>query len=186
MLTKISGVAIFFTLFLWGERYIVVDLTKQRAYAIEDDRVLFSGKVSTGKRGYETPTGVYRILEKKRKHVSNLYPKPNGGAKMPYMMRLTWSGIAMHQGYTPNYRASHGCIRLKRGFARRLYRWAKVGMRVVVKEGKKRKRAYGVDNIRFKKALDSLKYKREKISYKKRLRKVKKRSISVDYEVIDI
>jgi hypothetical protein len=40
---------------------------------------------------------------------------------MPYMQRLTWGGIAMHAGYLPGYRASHGCIRLPRAFARKLY-----------------------------------------------------------------
>jgi len=111
---------------------IVVDLSEQKAYAIEDGYVIFEGRISSGKAGRETPNGEFRILQKKRKHISNLWPKPNGGAKMPYMMRLTNSGIAMHLGYVPNRPASHGCIRLKRGFAQRMYRWAKVGTPVYV------------------------------------------------------
>ena len=51
---------------------------------------------------------------------------------MPYMMRLTNSGIAMHLGYVPNKPASHGCIRLKKGFAQKMYRWASVGTTVYV------------------------------------------------------
>jgi lipoprotein-anchoring transpeptidase ErfK/SrfK len=80
----------------------------------------------------ETPNGEYTIMQKKRYHKSNLWPKPNGGAKMPYMMRLTNTGIAMHLGHVPNRPASHGCIRLKNGFAQKLYRWARVGTKVVV------------------------------------------------------
>ncbi|SFV56621.1 hypothetical protein MNB_SV-8-190 [hydrothermal vent metagenome] len=117
---------------LWAYQEIVVDLSEQKAYAIEDGYIVFEGRISSGKIGRETPNGEFKILQKKRKHVSNLWPKPNGGAKMPYMMRLTNSGIAMHLGYVPNRPASHGCIRLKNGFAQKMYRWARVGTPVYV------------------------------------------------------
>jgi len=118
---------------LFGYKEIVVDLSEQRAYAIEDGEIVFDGPVSTGVRGRETPNGEYRILQKKRYHKSNLWPKPNGGAKMNYMLRLTNSGIAMHLGYVPKIGpASHGCIRLKNGFAQRMYEWARVGTYVSV------------------------------------------------------
>ncbi len=112
--------------------YIMVNLSEQKAYAIEDDYVLFEGRISSGKPGRETPEGEFRILQKKRYHTSNLWPKPKGGAKMPYMLRLTNSGIAMHLGYVPNKAASHGCIRLKKGFAEEMFDWAKVGTMVYV------------------------------------------------------
>jgi lipoprotein-anchoring transpeptidase ErfK/SrfK len=116
---------------LFGHKEIVVDLSEQRAYAIEDGMIVFDGPISTGVRGRETPEGEYRILQKKRHHKSNLWPKPNGGAKMNYMLRLTNSGIAMHLGYVPKSGpASHGCIRLKNGFAQRMYMWARVGISV--------------------------------------------------------
>jgi len=112
---------------------IVVNLSEQRAYAIEDGIVVFEGKISTGRRGRETPKGKYRILDKERYHRSNRWPKPNGGAKMNYMLRLTNSGIAMHLGYVPKRGpASHGCIRLKNGFAQRMFKWAKIGTDVYV------------------------------------------------------
>jgi len=111
---------------------IVVDLSMQKAYALEDGNIVFEGRISSGKQGRETPNGVYNIMQKKRMHVSNLWPKPKGGAKMPYMMRLTNSGIAMHLGHVPNRPASHGCIRMKNGFAQKMYKWAKVGTKVVV------------------------------------------------------
>ncbi len=118
------------TLFAYKE--VVVDLSEQKAYAIEDGIIIFEGRISSGKPGRETPNGDFTIIQKKRHHKSNLWPKPNGGAKMPYMMRLTNSGIAMHLGYVPNKAASHGCIRLKKGFAEKMYRWAKVGISVYV------------------------------------------------------
>jgi hypothetical protein len=139
----------FLTLFLFmltpllASKKIIVDLHGQRAYAFENNKNVFSGRISSGKKGRRTPLGVFSILEKKRKHTSNLWPKPKGGAKMPYMMRLTYGGIAMHLGYVPKYPASHGCVRLKSGFAQKLYAWASVGTAVeVVKRYKRKKVAF--------------------------------------------
>jgi len=106
---------------------IVVDLHKQVAYALEDGNIKFQGKISSGKRGRATPEGDYRILQKKRHHRSNLWPKPNGGAKMPYLLRLTNTGIAMHMGNVSRRAASHGCIRMSPSLARKMYKWARVG-----------------------------------------------------------
>lgn len=117
---------------LFAAKKIVVDLSLQKAYALKDGHIVFEGRISSGKKGRETPSGVYSIMQKKRHHKSNLWPKPNGGAKMPYMMRLTNDGIAMHLGYVPNKPASHGCIRLEKGFAKKMYHWARVGTKVVV------------------------------------------------------
>ncbi len=135
MVRMVSIVLMLFALSsdLFGYKEIVVDLSEQRAYAIEDGMIVFDGPISTGMRGRETPEGEYRILQKKRYHRSNLWPKPDGGAKMNYMLRLTNSGIAMHLGYVPKSGpASHGCIRLKNGFAQRMYKWARVGIPVYV------------------------------------------------------
>ena len=117
---------------LSASSYVMVNLSEQKAYAVEDGYVLFEGRISSGKPGRETPEGEFTILQKKRKHKSNMWPKPNGGAQMPYMLRLTNDGIAMHLGYVPNKAASHGCIRLKNGFAQEMFTWAKVGMPVYV------------------------------------------------------
>ena len=117
---------------LFATKEVVVDLSEQKAYAIEDGIIIFEGRISSGKSGRETPNGEFMIMQKKRHHKSNLWPKPDGGAKMPYMMRLTNSGIAMHLGYVPNKAASHGCIRLKKGFAEKMYHWARVGISVYV------------------------------------------------------
>ncbi len=85
-------------------------------------------RISSGKAGHSTPTGVFSILQRNRHHESNLY----SNAPMPFMQRLTWSGIALHEGHLPGYRASHGCIRLPRAFASSLWSMGRIGMRVVV------------------------------------------------------
>lgn len=123
---------IVFSSILSASPYIIINLSEQKAYAIEDGYVLFEGRISSGKPGRETPEGEFRILQKKRYHRSNLWPRPRGGAQMPYMLRLTNTGIAMHLGYVPNKAASHGCIRLKQGFAQEMFEWAKVGTMVYV------------------------------------------------------
>jgi lipoprotein-anchoring transpeptidase ErfK/SrfK len=96
---------------------IVVSLASQRMYVFRDGALWDSSKVSTGKRGNETPVGTFPILQKKVHHRSNLY----NDAPMPYMQRLTWGGVALHAGHVPGYPASHGCIRLPKSFAKKLY-----------------------------------------------------------------
>ncbi|WP_374438212.1 L,D-transpeptidase [Pseudomonas panipatensis] len=110
--------------FLWypeispqGPVTVVVSLTEQRAYVYRNGIAIGVATVSTGKRGRETPTGVFTILQKKVEYQSDLYDS----APMPYMQRLTWDGIALHAGRLPGYPASHGCIRLPMDFAKRLY-----------------------------------------------------------------
>ena len=84
--------------------------------------------MSTGVPGHPTPTGVFSIIEKDRWHRSNIYYN----APMFYMQRITWSGVAMHQGVVPNGPASHGCIRLPGAFARQMWGITKLGVRVIV------------------------------------------------------
>lgn len=117
---------------LYAQKYILIDLDTQMAYALEEGDIVLKGRVSTGKKSHDTPTGYYTILQKERHHKSNLWPKPNGGAKMDYMLRLTQSGIAMHLGPVPDWPASHGCVRMENGFAQDLWRWAEVGTEVEI------------------------------------------------------
>ena len=100
-----------------GPTVIVVSLPEQRLHVYRDGQRVGVSTVSSGKPGKETPTGVFPILQKKRKHRSNLYDD----APMPYMQRLTWDGIALHAGRIPGYPASHGCIRLPHAFAEQLF-----------------------------------------------------------------
>ena len=75
--------------------------------------------------------GVFSIIQKHKLHHSNIY----SGAPMPFMQRITWSGVAMHAGVLPGYPASHGCIRMPMAFAARMWNWTKMGARVVVTPG---------------------------------------------------
>ena len=143
---------------------IVVNLTTQEAFAYEDGKLLFKGWISSGRKKYATPTGRYRVLAKESFHISNEWPEPDGGAEMPYMLRLTWSGIALHLGYVPNHPASHGCIRAKDGFIQELYKWADIGTRVIIK-GKAPKRVSRKHRSPF--YMTKYFYKKYNTSYKK-------------------
>jgi hypothetical protein len=106
----------------------IVSINQQRVTVYDADGAMLRAPVSTGKPGYETPPGIFTVLQKKVEHYSNVYYD----AAMPYMQRITWSGIALHAGVLPGYPASGGCIRLPTGFAERLYERTKMGMRVIV------------------------------------------------------
>ncbi len=111
-----------------GPLLTVVSLRRQKLRIFDLNGEVTASRVSSGKPGFDTPTGVFSLLEKNVYHQSNIY----AGAEMPFMQRLTWSGIALHAGQVPGYRASHGCIRLPYSFARSLFDITKLGGRVVV------------------------------------------------------
>ncbi|WP_245844336.1 L,D-transpeptidase family protein [Sphingomonas spermidinifaciens] len=108
---------------VWADRggagavAIVISLADQVAYVYRGGALIGVSTVSTGKPGKSTPVGEFTILQKKVFHRSNLY----SNAPMPYMQRLTWTGIALHAGQLPGYPASHGCIRFPAAFAKQLY-----------------------------------------------------------------
>ena len=96
---------------------IVVDLSEQLAFVYDGAELVAVSTVSTGKKGHETPTGSFEILQKNEEHYSNLYDN----APMPFMQRLTWDGIALHAGAVKEQPASHGCVRLPHEFAEKLF-----------------------------------------------------------------
>jgi len=134
-----------------GSPKIVVHISEQKAYFYKGKRVVGESPVSTGKPGFSTPPGHYRVVSKDRNHVSSEFgdyvddygnvaksnidsrndPQPPGthfdGARMP-------GGYAMHEGYVPRYAASHGCIRLPKGMAEHFFDASPEGTPVVVKE----------------------------------------------------
>jgi hypothetical protein len=118
----------------WSPVRVIVSIPQQKAWVFKNGELIASTPVSTGKRGHETPTGTFRILEKKVAHRSNRY----SNAPMPYMQRLTTYGIALHAGHLPGYPASHGCIRLPRSFARALFGLTDFGTRVTVTRARPR------------------------------------------------
>lgn len=113
-----------------GPLVLVVSINNQTVTVYDDGKQIAKSPISSGMRGHETPTGVFSILEKNRTHHSNLY----GGAPMPFMQRVTNSGVALHAGEIPGYPASHGCIRLPYSFARSLFGITDVGARVIISE----------------------------------------------------
>ncbi|HEY6994363.1 MAG TPA: L,D-transpeptidase [Xanthobacteraceae bacterium] len=114
-----------------GVLSVVISLNKQRLTLYSDGQPIAYSRVSTGVPGRPTPTGVFSVIQKDRWHRSNLYDN----APMFYMQRITWSGVAMHQGIVPNYPASHGCIRLPEAFARQMWGITRLGVRVIVAHG---------------------------------------------------
>lgn len=111
-----------------GPMLLMVSIAQQKAYLYRNGIRVGVTTVSTGKKGHETPTGVFTILQKHKDHKSSLY----NSAPMPYMQRLTWDGIALHTGKLPGYPASHGCVRMPDDFAKRLFAETELGMTVVV------------------------------------------------------
>ena len=140
-----------------GAPKIVVHLAEQRAFFYKGKTLVGESSISTGRKGFETPPGKYRVIQKDENHVSNLYgsyvdkygtvvrgnvevgktPMPKGtefrGAPMPYFLRFT-RGYGMHAGFVPRFRASHGCIRMPREMAKRFFDAAEMATPVIVTE----------------------------------------------------
>jgi lipoprotein-anchoring transpeptidase ErfK/SrfK len=127
-----------------GSPSIVIDLGRQKAFFYKAGELVGMSPISSGREGYRTPTGHFRIIQKEKDHLSTLYgdyvdsfgnvvvrnvgvmedPKPAGtafrGAPMPYFMRI-YGSVGMHAGYLPGVPDSHGCIRLPLRMAQIFY-----------------------------------------------------------------
>lgn len=128
-----------------GPPRIKIDLSDQKAYYFKGDELVGVSMISTGREGFDTPTGNFSIIQKNANHRSNLYGewidsagnvidndvdvrlKPNPppgvrfvGASMPHFMRIK-GGVGMHAGYLPGFPASHGCIRMPAHMAERFF-----------------------------------------------------------------
>lgn len=108
--------------------FAVVSVADQHISIYDHNGLVARSMVSTGIADHPTPKGIFTILGRERFHQSNIY----SGAPMPFMQRITWSGIAMHTGVVPGHPASHGCIRLPAEFASKLWGMTRVGERVVI------------------------------------------------------
>jgi hypothetical protein len=80
-----------------GALVIAVSINKQQVKIYDTNGLFAEAPVSTGMRGHPTPMGVFSVIQKHKWHHSNIY----SGAPMPYMQRITWSGVAMHAGVLP-------------------------------------------------------------------------------------
>jgi hypothetical protein len=123
-----------------GAPSLVIDLSDQKVIFYKNGNPVGSSPVSTGREGFKTPSGSFKIVEKNKDHISSLYGDfvdaggqvvvanvdvskdkcPAGakfrGAPMPFFMRVN-GGVGLHAGYLPGYPASHGCIRMPRAAA---------------------------------------------------------------------
>ena len=133
---------------------VIISLTDQTAYLLEDGRVAFVSPIASGKEGRDTPTGSFEVIGKDLNHESRSYglvgdshgrivnsnatPSshvPPGchyiPAPMPYFMEFR-NCVGMHAGYLPGYPASHGCVRMPRDMAAAFFTRVRIGTPVKV------------------------------------------------------
>ena len=115
-----------------GPVVVVVSLPQQRVHVYRNGVRIAASTISSGRRGYETTPGVFPIIERQAEHYSNKYDN----APMPFMLRLSYDGTALHAGHLPGYPASHGCVRLPLAFAEQLFGTVRRGTVVVVADAK--------------------------------------------------
>ena len=111
-----------------GEERVVVSLSDQLAFLYRGDTLAAVSTISSGASDTPTPTGIFRVLEKKTMHRSRKYDN----APMPHMQRIDQYGIALHAGHNPGHPASHGCVRLPKQFAAKLFSVTGVGTPVLI------------------------------------------------------
>jgi L,D-transpeptidase-like protein len=111
-----------------GPLQIFISINQQKLHLYSDGVHVADTSIATGVLSLPTPLGVFSVIQKQVFHRSNIY----SNAPMPYMQRITWSGVAMHEGESIGHRASHGCIRMPHDFAMRLYRLTKLNTRVII------------------------------------------------------
>src|SRR5260370_22139552 len=114
-----------------GPLIISISIEKQRVRIYDANGFFAEAPVSTGMKGHPTPMGVFSVIQKHQLHHSNIY----SNAPMPYMQRITWSGVALHAGVLPGYPASTGCSRMPVGSAVKVWNWTRMGARVIVAPG---------------------------------------------------
>jgi lipoprotein-anchoring transpeptidase ErfK/SrfK len=114
-----------------GPLIIAISIERQSLKIYDANGFFAETPISTGMKGHPTPMGVFSVIQKHKLHHSNIY----SGAPMPFMQRITWSGVAIHAGVLPGYPASHGCIRMPMAFAIKMWNWTKMGARVVITPG---------------------------------------------------
>src|SRR5206468_8044140 len=114
-----------------GPILVYVDLGRQIATVYRNGIRIGVSTISSGREGYDTPTGVFTILEKNKEHISHKY----NDAPMPYQQRLTWDGVALHAGGLPGHPESHGCVHLPLEFAQQLFDSTPMGGTVIIAGG---------------------------------------------------
>lgn len=111
-----------------GRMWIVVDLARERIHVYRGGTEIGRAAIIFGDDDKPTPTGTFPILQKRAVHFSNLY----NNAPMPFMLRLTWDGIAIHGSNVDPGAITHGCVGVPVDFAEILFPHIKLGDRVTV------------------------------------------------------
>jgi len=111
-----------------GPLQIFISINQQKLHVYSDGVHVADSSIATGVPSLPTPLGAFSVIQKQVFHRSNIY----SNAPMPYMQRITWSGVALHEGENIGHRASHGCIRMPHDFAVRLYSLTRLGARVII------------------------------------------------------
>ena len=114
-----------------GRIRIVVDLSAEMLYVYRAGVEIGRSSILYGYDRKPTPTGIFPIMEKRIDHYSRTYR----GAPMPYMMRLTRGGVAIHGSLVADGYATHGCVGLPEDFAALLFAQARVGDKVLITRG---------------------------------------------------
>jgi len=114
-----------------GELVVTVDLQAESISVFRAGYEIGAAVITFGASEKPTPTGVFPISQKSKDHVSNIY-----GSPMPYMLRLTNDGVAIHASDVKWGWGTRGCIGVPEEFARRLFEQAQLGDRVIVTNGK--------------------------------------------------
>jgi lipoprotein-anchoring transpeptidase ErfK/SrfK len=128
-----------------GERWILIDLAKQEAMAMIGDKPLYKALVTTGKDGWETPTGTFRI---QYRVMNETMTSASIGAEEYYVLKdvlytqyFTSGGHALHLNYwRPDYYfgeipSSHGCVGMRLADAEFFWKFATNGTRVTIQNG---------------------------------------------------
>jgi hypothetical protein len=148
------SVSLFGSMALASETRVVINLSEQKAVLIQQGIITLISPIASGKNGWATPTGNFRIFDKDIDHRSRSFglvvdaygtvvnpnatpnsPVPRGGhyqpAPMPYFMEFS-PAVGMHAGYLPGYPASHGCVRMPRDLALLFFERVQIGTPVAV------------------------------------------------------
>jgi len=120
---------------LTGKDFIVVSVRERgsdgRFYAVDrDGTVWWSGPVTSGADEFRSPSGIFTIFQKKRYHMSTLWPDESGVNNMDYMMKYTQGGHALHKGSVDWM--SHGCIHIDPKDVPVIYNWSTYKTKVVI------------------------------------------------------
>lgn len=113
-----------------GQLVITVDLAAQVLSVFRGGYEIGASAILYGADAKPTPLGIYPITQKDADHVSNIYHAP-----MPFMLRLTNDGVAIHASDVQDGYMTHGCIGVPIDFARKLFSVAKLGDRVIITRG---------------------------------------------------